>query len=192
MGELDAAIQHQSQSLNMYAVGDGPESYETLKREEALAGHLVERGDTTRAIELVDHALRGLSRIHGDDHPDLGAALQTRAAAFLAENRPTEAHADLVRAVGIYEVYFGPDHPYVAHTLAPLAHAQLTLGEREAARASIERAKQILESRYGTGHPSYTKTLRVQAFLSRANGDAGTADRLVHEAETITFAARTT
>ena len=67
----------------MYAVGDGPDSYETLKREEALARHLVERGEITRAIEFVDHALRGLSGIHGDDHPDLGAVLQTRAAAFL-------------------------------------------------------------------------------------------------------------
>lgn len=191
MGELDAAIQHQSQSVNMYAVGDGPESYETLKREEALAWHLVEHGETTRAIELVDHALRGLSRIHGDDHPDLGVVLKVRAAAFLAENRPAEAHADLVRAAGIYEVCFGPDHPYVAHTLTPLAHAQLTLGEREAARASIERAKKILKSQYGT-HPSYAETIRVQALLSRANGDEAIAGQLVHEAETLILAARTT
>ena len=192
MGEIDAAIQHQSQSLDMYAVGDGPDSYETLKREEALARHLVERGEITRAIEFVDHALRGLSGIHGDDHPDLGAVLQTRAAAFLAEDRPTEAQADLVRAVEIYEVFFGPDHPYVAHILALLAHAQLTLGEREAAKASIEQARLIVESRYGTDHPSYAETLRVQAFLCRENGDVATAERLIHEAETLILAARTT
>jgi len=97
-----------------------------------------------------------------------------------------------VRAVEIYEVFFGPDHPYVAHILALLAHAQLTLGEREAAKASIEQARLIVESRYGTDHPSYAETLRVQAFLCRENGDVATAERLIHEAETLILAARTT
>lgn len=192
MGELDVAIQHESQSIEMYAVGDGPESYDTLKCEEALAGFLIKRGETTRAIELVDHALRGLSRIHGGDHPDLGIVLKNRATAFLAENRPTEAHEDLVRAVGIYEDYFGPDHPYVAHTLAPLAQAQLMLGERDSAGVNIERAKKILRSRYGTNHPSYAESLRVQALLSRTNDDEATADRLIHEADTLILAARAT
>ncbi|MFC7267030.1 tetratricopeptide repeat protein [Streptomyces lutosisoli] len=192
MGELDAAIQHQSQSVDIYMAEDGAESYETLKREESLANHLVERGETTRAIELLDHALQGLSHIHGGDHPDLGAILRTRAAAYLAEGRLTEAHADLVRTVGIYEIFYEPDHPYVARALTPLARAQLALGEREAAAASVERAKLTLESRYGTNHPVYAETLRVQALLSRENGDAATADQLIHQAETLTRAARNT
>ena len=74
-------------------------------------------GKDEEAVPIAQRALALAERLHGPDHPDVGASLNNLAALYQSQARYVEAEPLYKRALSIREKAWGPDHPHVGNSL---------------------------------------------------------------------------
>jgi tetratricopeptide (TPR) repeat protein/tRNA A-37 threonylcarbamoyl transferase component Bud32 len=94
-----------------------------------------------------------LARELGENHPQVGQALNNLASAHYSLGRLDLAEAELARALRIYEASYGEEHPSVANSLNNLAVILTKLGKLEQARDTQLRVIGIYERTVGPEHP---------------------------------------
>ncbi|MEZ4451850.1 MAG: serine/threonine-protein kinase [Nannocystaceae bacterium] len=161
---------------------------ESLRRADLLSGVAAlrqARGDYEGAIPGYQDALEMRRSILGDDHPDVGAALNNLANAHAIAGKFVEARALQRQALAIRERTLGPDHPDVAASLGNLANVEDELGERDEALALQTRALEIRERSLGPLHPEVAHSLNNLAVIHRLRGDLAEARALQERARGI-------
>jgi tetratricopeptide (TPR) repeat protein/tRNA A-37 threonylcarbamoyl transferase component Bud32 len=94
-----------------------------------------------------------LARELGENHPQVGQALNNLASAHYSLGRLDLAEAELARALRIYEASYGEEHPSVANSLNNLAVILSKGGKLEQARDTQLRVIGIYERTVGPEHP---------------------------------------
>lgn len=113
----------------------------------------------------------------GDDHPDLGIALQELASALL-ETAPAEAESLIERAFVIAQAHAGGDSLNMASTLNRLGAVALNGGDAASARRRFARTLELLRPALGETHPHVLTVTHNLAVTMLAPGEWAEAERL--------------
>jgi tetratricopeptide (TPR) repeat protein len=147
-----------------------PAAYQLNSEAMPDASWLLDRAGTylqvnARLIDaktLLERALAIAEAAYGDDHPQVGIALNNLASVLQALGQPQTARPLQERALAIAEAAYGPGHPTVGAALSNLARILRALGQLAAARQLQERALAINEA--------------VQSARSRLAGEEVSSD----------------
>ncbi|HVV15651.1 MAG TPA: protein kinase [Polyangia bacterium] len=133
------------------------------------------RGDREGALKAQQEALALKESALGREHPEVGAAEGSLAAALQALGRSQEAleHAD--RAIEILAPALGAGHPELATQLGTRGEILNALGRYRDARASFEKARIIWERELGVDNRKLASALTGIGISYIADADAGRA-----------------
>jgi len=123
------------------------------------------KAEFSAAKPLLRRALAIVEKNLGEEHTNVGAALNNLASLLQATNRLEAAEPLMRRALAINEQSYGPEHPRVAIGLSNLAHLLQATHRLEEAEPLIRRALEIDEQSYGPEHPDVARDLNNLACL---------------------------
>jgi serine/threonine protein kinase/tetratricopeptide (TPR) repeat protein len=135
-----------------------------------------------QAGPLLDQAVEIARGVHGDNHPDLAAALRNLGILYDTEGRYEEAEGAFEQSLAIYEQLLGPDHLEVASALNSLAIAHWNQGESSEALPAFERSLAIKERALGPNDAELCTTLSNLGMLHHSEGNFEEAEPLLRRA----------
>ncbi len=150
-----------------------------------LGGLAHSRGDAAAGIPLAERGTRLRARALGATHPDVARDLNALGALYHLAGRYGDADHAYVRALGVFEDYYGPEHFEVAMTCANLAVLHGDLGRYTEAETLGRRALAILQDVLGPGDAEVGLTLLNLAAAVAGQGRAGEARLLTARASAI-------
>src|SRR5690606_4823145 len=102
-----------------------------------LADVLIARGDYAGAGEVTDLSLALSRETFGEDHPETGAALSSRAKVHMLQGQPAEAAPLLEQSLAIFRDRLTQRPGVQVRPLLELAQAEELTGRRDAARSHL-------------------------------------------------------
>jgi tetratricopeptide (TPR) repeat protein len=132
--------------------------------------HLIELGDSTRAIAIGEPLVADLERLLGTSHPDTLNARNSLAAAYEASGRVAEAIRLFEQTLAGRERLLGPDDPDTMRSRNDLARAYREAGRVADAVPLVEQTLAAQGRLFGADHPSTLASRNNLASAYRATG----------------------
>lgn len=102
---------------------------------------------------------------HGEDHPDVAAAMNDLATLYSENENFERAQALFERALSIQETTLGAEHPETVQTLTDLAICHLDREDNNLGRPLLQRALELQTNILGPDHPDVDAIRDVLASL---------------------------
>ncbi len=131
---------------------------------DTRASVLIKAGRHREAIEIQEHALELLTRIHGQESLDAAMAMSTMGHALSSIGEYRSAIEYYEESLALKESLVALDHPTVGFTAASLAQAYAAVLEYEKAAELCRRSLAILEKAFGPDDPQLAVSLNNLAY----------------------------
>jgi tetratricopeptide (TPR) repeat protein len=160
-------------AVTTHAQGD-----DALARLRNEVSRLHGQGKYADAVPVAERYVALARQRHGEEHREIGLALNWLGLVYRAQGRYAEAEPLYRRSLAIWEQALGPEHPDVANTLNNLASLYQDQGRYPEAEALQRRSLVIHEKALGPEHPLVALSLNNLAELYRAQGRYAEAEPL--------------
>ncbi len=144
-----------------------PDTYRTMLGLGEL--HL-RRADFDSAVRVVSEALVGYTKIHGQEHPQVGSCLLLLARIERSRGRPIDAEVEIDRAIEILGAQLADDHPALIDARLERAAIRLATGEAGPALEGLAELVEIRLGRLGAEHPRSREAVELLVAARAAAG----------------------
>lgn len=183
LGELTAAEGHFRDAIA--ALDAGPPSALQAGILSNFAILLTRLSRLKEAEQALNRALRLHETLHGPEHPQTAAAVNSLGVLRLQAGGYAEAHNLFLRAHAVWESSLGPDHLHTAAALNNLGAACLYLGDYERARDFTARALDLRRRLLPPSHPDIAQSLYNYAVSLKKLGFRKGAKNAFREAASV-------
>jgi len=145
---------------------------------------LHQEGQYAEALPIAQRALTLAKQRFGDNHAEVGNALNNLAVLYHARGEYTEAEPLYRRALALYEKMLDPNHLDLGKLLNNLAFFYDDQRRYAEAEPLYQRALAIYEKALGPDHPKVNKIRDNLAALHQVQGDHAEAEKVAEAAAT--------
>jgi tetratricopeptide (TPR) repeat protein len=168
MGNTVGAYDLYLRALRIIRESYGSDSKHAAVLLNNLAALRFKEGLLEESAQFLEESIGLLSRLVGDDHPDVGHALLNLVAVRLEQRRFEEAEMVVQQASEIFEATYGDGHPAFINLCHYQAEIFAKTGRGGQARAMRRQARDIRKRSQEENLLDHT--IDVSAFTSKAPG----------------------
>lgn len=167
------------------AAGEQQNARTELKAVYAKGAALVQQGNWTEGLALLEKATVLADKLYGKDHPTAASYWFNLGISYMQINRVDEAEAIFRRVLTIREKKLGNDHAKVADALNWLGLAMQKTGRLKESQAVFERALEIRKGKLPETHPDLAVSFNNLGTLYSQLGRFREAESLLLRCLTI-------
>jgi tetratricopeptide (TPR) repeat protein len=181
IGDLESALTHIKQAIEIRDARLGRGDRETLESTRVLAGILQRQGHYSDAVRMMQEVLDLALQNFGPDHETTLNATMSLASALHREGKHRETCLLLEDAVTRFQRTFGVDHRSTLNAMRTLANAYVGSGRWNEARELFADADRRLTLTLGETHPITLATRHGLAYAHHETGDDAKAELILRK-----------
>lgn len=157
-----------------------------LHRVRLALGKLAgDKGDFERAEQLLSTGIAALTRLCGQDSPEVAGALLTLAELLCQTHAFARAESAVRRALKIFDAQFPLTHPRRAQAQELLGRLRELRGDAAGSKKLLEQTLYLREQAFGKEHPQVAMSLMALADFARRADQLKEAEALYKRAVAI-------
>ncbi|MCP4549180.1 MAG: tetratricopeptide repeat protein [bacterium] len=188
-GDLKNAIEYGERAVARYAqVFPFEDNYGKAVASANLAHYFTRSNQLDKAARIYPGALEILRRTAGENHPELGSALDGYAFLLERHGKIDEAELRYNEALKILELHYGNVHYSIAGPMENIALLELKGGNCERAEDLLRRAREIYAAHFEGDHQHKAMNLYRLGLALQCLGQRGESDQLEEAVRLLTEA----